>query len=86
MRESGPADIAESARWLRFFSGVRVYDINLEKQRYFMNKNLRRDLADLKSKLKWAQARGENRRAEQLLLLIEAVERQEEFDPMLRGR
>ena len=86
MRESGPADISEAARWLRFFSGVRLYDINLEKQRYFMNKNLRRDLADLKGKLKWAQARGENRRAEQLLLLIEAVERQEEFDPMLRGR
>ena len=86
MRESGPSDIAEAARWLRFFSGVRVYDINLDKQRYFMNKNLRRDLTDLKGKLKWAQARGENRRAEQLLLLIEAVERQEEFDPMLRGR
>jgi hypothetical protein len=86
MRESGPADISEAARWLRFFSGVRVYDINLEKQRYFMNKNLRRDLADLKGKLKWAQARGENRRAEQLILLIEAIERQEEFDPMLRGR
>jgi hypothetical protein len=86
MRESGPADISEAARWLRFFSGVRVYDINLEKQRYFMNKNLRRDLAELKGKLKWAQARGENRRAEQLILLIEAIERQEEFDPMLRGR
>ena len=86
MRESGPSDIAEAARWLRFFSGVRVYDINLDKQRYFMNKNLRRDLTDLKGKLKWAQARGENRRAEQLLLLIEAVQRQEEFDPMLRGR
>ena len=86
MRESGPSDIAEAARWLRFFSGVRVYDINLDKQRYFMNKNLRRDLTDLKGKLKWAQARGENRRAEQLLLLIEAVQRQEEFDPMFRGR
>ena len=64
------------ARWVRFFSGARVYDINLEKQVYFENKNLKRDLSALKSKLKWAAARGENRRVRQLLRAIDAIERQ----------
>ena len=75
-REGNPADISEAARWLRFFSGARVYDINLEKQVYFENKNLKRDLSALKSKLKWAEARGEKRRVAQLLRAIEAIERQ----------
>jgi len=75
-REGGPADISEAARWIRFFSGARVYDINLEKQVYFENKNLMRDLSALKSKLKWAAARGENRRVRQLLRAIDAIERQ----------
>jgi len=75
-REGGPADLSEAARWVRFFSGARVYDINLDKQVYFENKNLIRDLSALKSKLKWASARGENRRVEQLLRAIEAIERQ----------
>mgnify|MGYP003150134123 FL=1 len=75
-REGNPADISEAARWLRFFSGARVYDINLNKQVYFENKNLIRDLSALKSKLKWAEARGERRRVTQLLRAIEAIERQ----------
>ena len=75
-REGGPADLSEMARWVRFFSGARVYDINLEKQVYFENKNLKRDLSALKSKLKWAEARGENRRVRQLLRAIDAIERQ----------
>jgi len=75
-REGGPADLSEAARWIRFFSGARVYDINLDKQVYFENKNLIRDLSALKSKLKWASARGENRRVRQLLRAIDAIERQ----------
>ena len=75
-REGNPADISEAARWVRFFSGTRVYDINLEKQVYFENKNLMSDLGKLKTKLKWAIGRGENRRARQLLRAIEAIERQ----------
>ena len=63
-RESNPIDISEGARWVRFFSGARVYDINLEKQRYFANKNLTSDLRQLKGKLKWALGKGENRRAD----------------------
>ena len=61
---------------VRFISRARVYDINLEKQVYFENKNLISDLGKLKSKLKWATARGENRRVRQLLRAIEAIERQ----------
>ncbi len=75
-REGGPTDLSEMARWVRFFSGARVYDINLEKQVYFENKNLMGDLGKLKSKLKWAAARGENRRVRQLLRAIDAIERQ----------
>ncbi len=82
MRESGPADISEAARWIRFFSGVRVYDINIEKQKYFMNKNLKKDLSALKGKLKWAQAKGENRKAQQILELIDAILLQQSTDPM----
>ena len=46
------------------------------KQVYFENKNVKSDLGKLKKKLKWAQARGENRRTRQLLIAIEAIERQ----------
>ena len=80
-RESNPTDIAEGARWVRFFSGARIYDINLEKQRYFANKNLTNDLRQLKGKLKWALGKGENRRAEQLMELIDEIQRQELIDP-----
>ena len=80
-RESNPIDIAESARWVRFFSGARVYDINLNQQRYFANKNLQSDLRSLKGKLKWALGKGENRRAEQIMRLIDEIERQELIDP-----
>jgi hypothetical protein len=80
-RESNPIDISEGARWVRFFSGARVYDINLEKQRYFANKNLTSDLRQLKGKLKWALGKGENRRASQLMELIDEIQRQELIDP-----
>jgi hypothetical protein len=77
-------DIQESARWLRFFSGVATYDVNLDRDRYFMNKNLKKDLAELKGKLKWALKKGQNRKAEELIDLIEAVEHQETTDPFNR--
>ena len=77
-------DVQEQARWLRFFSGVAVYDVNLNRDRYFMNKNLKKDLAELKGKLKWALRKGQNRKAQQLLDLIEAVDRGETTDPFER--
>ena len=85
-RESNPEDIAESARWLRFFSGQRVYDINLNKQRFFLNKNLENDLRSLESKLKRALQNQENRRARQLMRLIDEVQRQEITDPFMKHR
>ena len=75
-RESNPTDLSEVARWMRFFTGARTYDVDLEKQSYFENKNFSKDLASLKAKLKWAVAKGENRRAEQIIRTIEAYERQ----------
>ncbi len=77
-------DIQESSRWLRFFSGVATYNINLDRERYFMNKNLKKDLAELKGKLKWALKKGQHRKAEELLDLIEAVEHGETVDPFER--
>ena len=75
-REANPTDLSETAKWLRFLTGTRAYDIDLEKQAYFKSKNFSRDMAELKGKLKWALAKGENRRAAQLIRAIEAYERQ----------
>ena len=85
-RESNPEDIAEAARWVRFFSGQRMYDINLNKQRYFLNKNMDTDLRSLQTKLKRALQNQENRRARQLMKLIDEVQRQEVTDPFMIRR
>ena len=79
-REAGSVDIPEISRWIRFFSGVRAYDINLKQQRYFMNKNLKRDIGALKGKLKYAAARGENRKAQELYEILEEIIRQNTTD------
>ncbi len=85
-RESNPEDIEEAARWLRFFSGQRVYDVNLNTQRYFSNKNLENDLRSLHQKLERALRNQENRRARQLMRLIDEVQRQEVTDPFMIRR
>ena len=85
-RESNPEDIEESARWLRFFSGQRVYDVNLNTQRFFLNKNFENDLRSLNQKLKRALQNQENRRARQLMKLIDEVQRQEVTDPFMIRR
>ena len=77
-------DVNESARWVRFFSGVPTYDVNLKRTKYFMNKNLKKDLAELKGRIKWAARKGENRKMEDLMRLIEAVEKGETIDPFER--
>ncbi len=79
-REAGSVDIPEISRWIRFFSGVRAYDINLKQQRYFMNKNLKKDIAALKGKLKYAAAKGENRKAQQIHDILEEIIRQNTTD------
>ena len=75
-RESNPADIPEAARWFRFLTGARVYDVDMRQQKYYMNKNAEKDLSQLKNKLKWAIIKQENRKAEQLLDFINEVQRQ----------
>jgi len=63
-----------------------MYDINLNKQRYFLNKNVETDLRSLQTKLKRALQNQENRRARQLMKLIDEVQRQEVTDPFMIRR
>ena len=77
-------DINEQARWVRFFSGVPSYDVNLKRSRYFMNKNLKKDISELKGRIKWAAKKGESRKLENLMRLLEAVEKGETLDPFER--
>jgi len=85
-RESGPIDVPGVARVIRFFLGVQEYDVNLEKNAYWRQKNFVKDLRTLKSKLKWAMAKGETRRADELLSLIEQILAGDEHDPLRLGR
>ena len=80
-RESNPADIPEAARWFRFFSGFRVYDVDVRKQKHYKKKSHDRDLGILKSKLKGAKREKKTRKAEQILAFIQEVERQNRVDP-----
>jgi hypothetical protein len=83
-RESNPIDAPQVARWLRFFSGASVYDVNLRQQQYFKKKNLMKDMSELKGKIKWHAANKRTRRMEALLEVLEEVERQEKTDPFNR--
>ena len=83
-RESNPIDAPQISRWLRFFSGASVYDINLRQQQYFKKKNLMKDMSELKGKIKWHAANKRTRRMEALLEVLEEVERQERTDPFNR--
>jgi hypothetical protein len=75
-------DAPEAARWVRFFSGGTLYDVNLGRNRYIMNKNLKKDIAALKGAIKWAARNGQNDRVKVLYELLEQVQRQEITDPM----
>ena len=74
------------ARVIRFFLGVQEYDVNLEKNAYWRQKNFIKDLRSLKSRLKWAMVKGETRRADELLSLIEQILSGDEHDPLRLGR
>ena len=82
-RESGPIDIGGLARTIRFFAGVRTYDLDLQKSRDWNHKKLARDLNTLKGKLKWAKKKGNVRQIEELEALIERVISGEVRDPLL---
>lgn len=75
-------DAPEVARWVRFFSGGTVHDVDLDRHRYIMNKNLKKDIAALKGAIKWAARNSQNDRVKVLYELLEQVQRQEITDPM----
>ena len=85
-RESGPVDIGAAARMVRFFTGGRAYDINIQQQRAFRSLTLMKDLRRLQSMLKWAAYKGEERRIKEIYELIEAIMAQEEHDPFMKRR
>ena len=78
-------DVPQTARWIRFFSGVPQYDVNLKRIKYFENKNLLRDVAELKGRIKWAVRKGENRKLVELYDLLEAVQLGKTTDPFERA-
>jgi hypothetical protein len=85
-RESGSVDVPGTARMIRFFLGVQQYDIDLTKNQYWKQKNFVKDIQALKSKYKWAVSKGQNRRAQELLDLIDEVISGDTRDPMRLGR
>ena len=82
-RESNPVDIPGLARTIRFFAGVRRYDLDLQKSRDWNKKKFVRDLTSLRSKLKWAKKKNQKRKAMELELLIERILNGDETNPML---
>ena len=58
--------------------------MDLAKHRYIENRNMMKDLSELKGKMKWAFANNQNRRAENILQVIDAVEAQRITDPFDR--
>jgi len=39
-------DLDKTAKWLSLLSGAKVYDIDVEQQKYFQERDLRRDIED----------------------------------------
>jgi hypothetical protein len=83
-RESNPIDAPQVSRWLRFFSGFPMHDVNLRQQQYFDNKNLLKDAAALKGKLKWLGANQKTRAAETVEVVLDELLRGKITDPMNR--
>ena len=83
-RESNPIDAPQVARWLRFFSGASVYDVNLRQQQYFKKKTIMKDASALKGKIKWHGANKRTRRMEAVLEVLEELERGDITDPFNR--
>ena len=82
-RESNPVDIPGLARTIRFFAGVRRYDLDLQKSREWNKKKFVRDLTTLKARLKWARKKGHRRKAEELEMLIDQILSGEETNPLM---
>ena len=84
-RESGSVDVPGLARLVRYFLGVQEYDINLAQNQYWKQQNFVKDIQALKSKMKWALAKGQNRRAQELVDLIDEVIAGDVRDPLYLG-
>ena len=85
-RESGSVDVPGLARTIRFFLGVQQYDLDLSKNKFWRQKNFVKDIQALKSKAKWALNKGQNRRAQELIDLIDEVISGDVRDPLYLGR
>ncbi len=83
MRETS-LDAPEVARWIRFFTGGTTYDIDISKHRYVENRNVKKDAAELMGKLKWSVKNTQNRKAQQVLEVLEALKNQIDTDPFDR--
>ena len=83
MRETS-LDAPEVARWIRFFTGGTTYDIDISKHRYVENRNIKKDAAELMGKLKWSVKNTQNRKAQQVLEVLEALKNQIDTDPFDR--
>jgi hypothetical protein len=82
-RESNPVDIPGLARTIRFFMGVRRYDLDLQKSREWNKKKFVRDLTTLKARLKWARKKDQKRKAEEISALIDQILSGEVINPLL---
>ena len=82
-RESNPVDIPGLARTIRFFMGVRRYDLDLQKSREWNKKKFVRDLTTLKARLKWARKKDQRRKAEEITALIDQILSGEVINPLL---
>ena len=83
MRETA-MDAPEVARWIRFFTGGTTYDIDISKHRYIENRNVQKDAAELMGKMKWSVKNTQNRKAQQVLEVLEALKNQTDTDPFDR--
>ena len=77
-------DPDEVARWVRFFSGQVIHDVDMNRHRYLENKNIKADRAKLLGKMKWSFKHTKNRKAQEIIEVIEAMDRQENTDPLDR--
>jgi hypothetical protein len=83
MRETA-MDAPEVARWIRFFTGGTTYDIDISKHRYIENRNIHKDAAELMGKMRWSVKNTQNRKAQQVLEVLEALKNQKDTDPFDR--
>jgi len=86
LRESGSVDVPGLARFIRFMFGVQEYDVNLATNEYWKQKNFVKDVQRLKTYLKVALAKGQNRRAQELYDLADEFLSGDTRQPIFYGK